>query len=80
MARYSNPITVKNRIAEFRVARGLSQVALGRLMGMKNPKIVAQYETGTHQTGMNVATAFSFARALGVSVDELFIVEVRDVS
>lgn len=56
------------RIRDLRTDRGLTQEDLADLVGVRQGAI-SEYETG--RKGMMLATAVTFADALGVSLDEL---------
>jgi transcriptional regulator with XRE-family HTH domain len=58
-------------IKELRQRRGLSQLDLARLVGMKQP-IVSDYERGVRNVRlMSAANADKFCRALNCSLSEL---------
>lgn len=61
-----------NRVRELRLQRALAQAELGRRAGISRQAINA-IEQG--KTGTNVQTALSLARALSVSVEDLFATE-----
>lgn len=59
----------KNRIAEYREKRGLTQVELGKLIGMSQTAI-SLYESGDRKP--DVETAKAISKALHSTLDEIF--------
>ena len=64
---------MKNRIAEFRKAKGLTQKQLAEALGMTTYQSLQQYENGRFVP--NVYTAILIAKALDTTVEELFPLE-----
>lgn len=64
---------MKNRIAEFRQSKGMTQPQLANLAKLPNYTVVQRYEHG--RTVPAVDTAIRIARALGTTVEELFVLE-----
>ena len=60
--------TLGNRITEMRKNKGLSQAALGRLVG-KSGDVIGRYERGTMSPSIEVV--FKLAEALEISIDYL---------
>lgn len=60
---------MNNKIKEYREKRGLSQMKLAAIIGVKN-NTVAVWECGRHEPG--VFNAICLAQALGTTVEELF--------
>src|SRR5690242_14170115 len=65
------------RLREARTRAGLSLRAAARELGV-SPSFVSQMENGKSQP--SVATLYSLAQLLGVSVDELFAAEAPEPS
>ncbi len=63
---------MKNKIAEFRKAKGLTQRQLAYLLDTMY-QVIQRYELGTRTP--TVDTAIRLARALNTTVEELFILE-----
>lgn len=62
---------MKNRVAEFRKERGLSQEELAEKAGVSRPYL-SQIETQRQQTVSNTVM-FRIAEALGVSYELIFL-------
>lgn len=62
------PRPLANRLRQFRQARGLTQVALGRLTGLPQTEI-SKFERGRLPT---LPKAAILAQALGCRIDDLF--------
>ena len=60
------------RLRKVRLATGMSLREVSRQLGV-SPSFVSQLENGKSQP--SVATLYSLAQLLGVSIDELFVVE-----
>jgi transcriptional regulator with XRE-family HTH domain len=66
-----NPIdaVVGQNLQRIRKSRGISQTALGEALGISFPQI-QKYETGINR--VSASALYEMARALGVSLDDLF--------
>jgi len=62
-------VEFKNRIREFRKRKGLRQVDLARLVGIFQSEL-SEIERGTRKPSVYLAK--KIAKALGVSLDDLF--------
>lgn len=71
------PVSVENRLAQIREARGTSAATLAAQAGVSRQTIYA-IEAGSYVP--NTAVALELARALGASVEELFRLENAPVS
>lgn len=71
MARRTEPVdaAVGGRIRAYRLAQGMSQVELGRKVGVSFQQI-QKYETGTNRIGSSRLT--KFAKVFGIDVSALF--------
>ena len=63
---------MKTRIREYRTKRNLTQEKLAELVGVRRETIIF-LEQGKYNPSLRLA--YNVARALGVSIDELFIFE-----
>jgi len=63
---------VKTRIKEYRTKRNLTQEKLAELVGVRRETIIF-LEQGKYNPSLRLA--YNVARALGVTIDELFIFE-----
>lgn len=70
-------MNIANTIARCRKAKGLTQEALGALVGVSN-QAVSKWENGS--TAPDIAIIPTLANALGVSLDEFFGVQKNDPS
>ena len=61
---------MENRLKELRAAKGLSQAALGDLLGVSRQSINA-IETGKYDPSLPLA--FAIARLFGRNIEEIFI-------
>ncbi|MDD5623219.1 MAG: helix-turn-helix transcriptional regulator [Candidatus Peribacteraceae bacterium] len=65
---------MKNRIREFRVKRGMTQEALAAAAGVRRETIVF-LEQGKYNPSLQLA--YNVAKALGTTIDKLFIFEEK---
>lgn len=63
---------MKTRIKEYRTKRNLTQEKLAELVGVRRETIIF-LEQGKYNPSLRLA--YNVARALGVTIDELFIFE-----
>ena len=63
---------MKTRIREYRTKRNLTQEKLAELVGVRRETIIF-LEQGKYNPSLRLA--YNVARALGVTIDELFIFE-----
>ena len=63
-------VEFKNRIREFRKKRGLRQIDLARLVGIFQSEL-SEIERGLRKPSVYLAK--KIAKALGVSLDDLFL-------
>jgi len=63
---------MKTRIREFRASRGLTQEKLAELVGVRRETIIF-LEQGRYNPSLKLA--HNVAKALGASIDELFILD-----
>lgn len=63
--RLANDVAIK--VIKYRVSHGLSQAALGRLLGMRQPH-VARLESGDHEPSLSTLARLSTALGLDFSV------------
>jgi len=64
--RLANDVAIK--VIRYRAAHGLSQAALARLLGMRQPH-VARLESGDHEPSLSTLARLSTALGLDFSVD-----------
>jgi ribosome-binding protein aMBF1 (putative translation factor) len=64
--RLANDVAIK--VIQYRVNHGLSQAALGRMLGMRQPH-VARLEAGDHEPSLSTLAGLSSALGLDFSVD-----------
>jgi ribosome-binding protein aMBF1 (putative translation factor) len=64
--RLANDVAIK--VIQYRVRHGLSQAALGRMLGMHQPH-VARLESGDHEPSLSTLARLSAALGLDFSVD-----------
>ena len=62
---------MKTRIKEYRIKRNLTQEKLAELVGVRRETII--FEQGKYNLSLRLA--YNVARALGVAIDELFILD-----
>lgn len=67
---------MKNRIAEFRRAKKLTQPQLAEKAKLTSYTLIQRYEKGARLPGVDIA--LRIARALDTTVEELFILEDED--
>ncbi len=60
---------MRNRVRELRTALGLSQVELGRALGVSRQTVIA-IETGRYDPSLKLA--FGIARYFDVTIEEVF--------
>jgi putative transcriptional regulator len=65
---------IKNRIAELRRERNLSQQALATLAGCSVGSIV-KLEQG-QRSNAKISTAFELSKAFGVTVEDIFLIDL----
>ncbi len=70
----SSSFSMKNRIREFRVKRGMTQEALAAAAGVRRETIVF-LEQGKYNPSLQLA--YNVAKALGTTIDKLFIFEEK---
>jgi putative transcriptional regulator len=68
---YLPTVKVTPKLNQIRKERGLSQIELAELSKVNQP-FISKFDSNENFNANNV---FSIARALGVSVEELFIIE-----
>ncbi len=64
--RIANDVAIK--VIQFRADHGLSQAALGRMLGMRQPN-VARLESGDHEPTLSTLARLSEVLGLDLSVD-----------
>ncbi|MBD7939466.1 helix-turn-helix transcriptional regulator [Cytobacillus sp. Sa5YUA1] len=64
-----------NRIKEIRKQKGFKQKDISFITGL-NVTTISNYETGYRKPSMNAA--YKIAKALGVTVNDLFIIEIDE--
>lgn len=64
---------MKNRIAEVRKVKNLTQPQLAEKAGLTSYTLIQRYEKGTRLPGVDIA--LRIAKALDTTVEELFILE-----
>ncbi|MDY6146355.1 MAG: helix-turn-helix transcriptional regulator [Peptoniphilaceae bacterium] len=65
-------LIIKNRIAEFRKEKGLSQNSLAKSVGLKRRSIMA-YEN--HTISPTLETAYKICKVLGKDIKEVFLLD-----
>jgi len=64
--RLANDVAIK--VIQYRVARGLTQAELARVLGMRQPH-VARLESGEHEPSLSTLARLSAALKLDFSID-----------
>lgn len=64
---------MKNRITEFRKAKQMTQPQLAEKANLTSYTLIQRYEKGTRLPGVDIA--LRIAKALGTTVEELFILD-----
>lgn len=67
---------MKNKISEYRKAKGLTQPQLAELAGLTSYTLIQRYEHGSREPG--VCIALRIAKALDCTVEDLFELEEND--
>lgn len=66
------------RVRELRLARGITQAQLANLLTLKSPSTVTMWESGARNPTSDILP--HLAKALGCSVDDLYISTPQDIS